>query len=637
MLGLRSARGLRAVILFSFVRVHRAHIGSFAVHGKSLRSCDTLSEESLEKMRLQVAVRVRPDFSSSHVTTKADDINCLLGSATTASCFDAVFGPGSTQHSVFATCAVPLLNAMLHDGLNGCLFAFGQSGSGKTFSMLGGSGGGKKLELDGVIPRIADELFLRIARAQADSGGSVQFQVRATYLEVYENNVFDLLSPPSRDEKRHTLEIRDASVPAAKVETVTSTGMLMDLIARGSAQRATKATGIHETSSRSHAIVTLTLERRWTKGKDEVRSSSCSLQLADLAGSESTDRAHNGTADRAGCSINMGLLVLRRTIEALAAGAHVPYRSASLTKLLYPSLSGGSVTWMLATVSPEPRDAYESQQTMQWAQEARRLQMRPVAPPHVFLDASLNDPLHGDMEDSNREMQRRCEWIQTATYGDVWARVAGDKRHSLLLMIHGSGPTNSSLQWNWLVEQLMSSQVMSCEISPDEHLKYFCVAVECPGYGRTRGDRQIIRSYPGKFIAEVLTALGRSTAYAIVGSSQGACAVLNAVLELPDLAHFVAVCHPVGHSPERYTAIKQPVLLAFDTEDAGHPVSVGRIMQRRLPRAHYFEFTTSKDGNWLEKRFVRELINMFQAYPAPRSKPGALSTRLPCLTRLSGV
>jgi pimeloyl-ACP methyl ester carboxylesterase len=133
----------------------------------------------------------------------------------------------------------------------------------------------------------------------------------------------------------------------------------------------------------------------------------------------------------------------------------------------------------------------------------------------------------------------------------------------------------------------------------------------------------------------VLTALGRSTAYAIIGSSQGACAVLNAALELPDIAHFVAVCHPVG--PERYTAIQQPVLLAFDTEYAGHSVSVGRIMQRRLPRAHYFEFTTSKDGNWLEKEFGRELLNMFQAYPAARAKAGALTTRLPYLTRLSGA
>jgi hypothetical protein len=76
--------------------------------------------------------------------------------------------------------------------------------------------------------------------------------------------------------------------------------------------------------------------------------------------------------------------------------------------------------------------------------------------------------------------------------GDVWARVAGDKSHSLLLMIHGSGPRNSSLQWNWLVVQVMSS---------DNSLKFFCVAVDCPGYGRTRGNRQIIRSYPGNFIA----------------------------------------------------------------------------------------------------------------------------------------
>jgi centromeric protein E len=162
---------------------------------------------------------------------------------------------------------------MLHEGLNGCLFTFGQIGSGKTFSILGGSGGGKKRQLDGVIPRIADELFISISRAQADRGGSVKFQVRVTYLEVCEDNVFDLMSQPSRDEKRHTREIRDASVPAAQVETVTSIGVLMDLIARGSSQRATQATSIHDNSSRSHVIVTLTLECRRTKGKGEVRKS----------------------------------------------------------------------------------------------------------------------------------------------------------------------------------------------------------------------------------------------------------------------------------------------------------------------------------------------------------------------------
>jgi kinesin family protein C1 len=111
-------------------------------------------------------------------------MNSLLGSGTTASCSDTVLGPDSTQHSVFTTCATPLLDTMLHEVLNGCLFAFGLSGSGKTFSMLGGSGGGKKRQLDGGIPRIADELLLHISRTQSDNWGSVQFQVRATYLEV---------------------------------------------------------------------------------------------------------------------------------------------------------------------------------------------------------------------------------------------------------------------------------------------------------------------------------------------------------------------------------------------------------------------------------------------------------------------
>ena len=581
------------------------------------------------ELRLQVAVRIRPNLSSNvSPVVAADDINGLLASAaTTATCFDAVFGPGATQHSIFSTCAVPLLDAMFTNTLNGCLFAFGQSGSGKTFSMLGASGGRNMRQLDGAIPRIADELFLRIARAQADSGGCVQFQVRACWLEVYEDLVYDLLPPQS--EKRRPLEVRDSSAPDAQVLTVTSTSMLMDLIAQGSAQRACKATGIHDNSSRSHAVMTLTLERRWARGEGDVLRSCCSLQLVDLAGSESTDRAHNGVADRAGCSVNKGLLFLRRTLQALAAGAHVPYRSAALTKLLYPSLSGGSVTWMLATVSPEDIDAYETTQTLKYAKEARRLQMRPVAAAAVVDDACAGDPLLGDVCDSNLLLQRRCEWIQTATYGDVFARVAGDVTHPLLLMVHGSGPSNSSLQWNWLLQHMASP----AQGQSQQH--YFCVAIDCPGYGRTPGDRQTVRSYPGKFIAEVCAALGRSSAYALVGSSQGACAVLNAVLELPDIAHFVAVCHPVGHAPARYTAIQQPVLLAFDTEDAGHPVSVGRIMQRKLQRPHYFEFTASVHKNWLEENFALEMRSMFQSSPAPRNA-GGCSRKMPYLARLGG-
>ena len=75
----------------------------------------------------------------------------------------------------------------------------------------------------------------------------------------------------------------------------------------------------------------------------------------------------------------------------------------------------------------------------------------------------------------------------------------------------------------------------------------------------------------------------------LVGSSQGACATLNCALECPKLMHTIAVCHPVGHAPHRYVAITQPSLLIFDTEDAGHPVSVGRQMRKQLPNPRYFE------------------------------------------------
>ena len=158
---------------------------------------------------------------------------------------------------------------------------------------------------------------------------------------------------------------------------------------------------------------------------------------------------------------------------------------------------------------------------------------------------------------------------------------------------------------------------------------------QCPGYGRSPGDRQTIRSYPGDLLADVVKSLGKTVALALLGSSQGACAVLNAALAVPDLAHYVAVCHPVGHDVKRYVAIRQPVLLAFDTEDDGHPVSVGHLMRRYLPRPHYFEFAESASPRWVETRFHAELLKMFDAYPVPRNASGN-STKLPDLTRLGG-
>ena len=190
----------------------------------------------------------------------------------------------------------------------------------------------------------------------------------------------------------------------------------------------------------------------------------------------------------------------------------------------------------------------------------------------------------------------------------------------LILYVHGSGPRNSSLQWNWLVNDVARKS------------EYFHVAIDCPGYGRSPGDKQTIRSYPGQFISSVVRSLGKTSALALVGSSQGACAVINAVLEVPSICQNVAVCHPVGHAVSRYAKITQPALLLFDSDDDGHPISVGRRMRRFLPNPIWFEFASGKDGDWLAENMPKELLEMLQSGPRPRRQ----SAKLPVLTRLCG-
>jgi len=250
-------------------------------------------------------------------------------------------------------------------------------------------------------------------------------------------------------------------------------------------------------------------------------------------------------------------------------------------------LGGNAVTQMLACVSPASADAATSLSTLQYAMSARCVQLRPeVARITSEFDA---DPMLGDFEDRDTELNRRTIWIETS-FGDVFARCVGDAADPMIFYVHGSGTKNSSMVWNELAVQLNT-------FSTDR--RFFHVAIDCPGYGRSPGDRQTIRSYPGGLIAACVQALGRRSVVALVGSSQGAAAVFNAALEHSRLAHTLAVIHPVGHSPHRYTAISQPTLLIFDVEDAGHPVSVGRQMRKYLQKPHYFEFARSRDGDWV--------------------------------------
>ncbi|GAB5369704.1 hypothetical protein AAMO2058_001428300 [Amorphochlora amoebiformis] len=652
---------------------------------------------------IRVAVRIRPQ------SRKGESKACLYrapsetpGEAVVVDSkmvrFERVFGPKSSQQDVYFGCGVGLVDS-LFQGYNACLFAYGQTGSGKTHSMLGPDGGNKSNKtLNGLIPQITSEIFRRIFAQKVDAdrllGANMSsFELRASYIEVYNGLTYDLLS---REQKRKPLQLRQeqssntsaisASIPhvhapdaiTIRVDTLKQ---LMSIIRRGSQNRQTQKTGMNLHSSRSHAILTLTLEHRWrmtnaspskttsekakqveaekSENQDDytVVSRLSRLLMCDLAGSESTDSAHGGVANRSGCHVNLGLMCLSKVCASLssrcrdrgAKPSFIPYRDSHLTRLLQSSLGGRSLTWMLACVSPEMDKAWESSRTVEFAKRIRTIQTDGERNDLVLT--VIDDPIKGDVRDSDTDLNRRTLWIPTKNYGDIFARAAGFNEDPLILYVHGSGPRNSSLEWNWLVTDLgIRARTNDSLAKAKLPQTFYHVAIDCPGYARSPGDKQTIRSYPHQILREIIDSLGKEKAFCLCGCSQGACAVLNAAVESNSnssrkrkISEFFAVYHPVGHDVKRYERIQEPTLLVFDTTDKGHPVSVGRLMNRYLQNPHYFEHTPPKQSGWSEclgSKMCDEMIRMFVKHGPSLVKKGVSlvgdKENRPNLSTLSG-
>ena len=622
---------------------------------------------------LRVFVRIRPTLLFDGITHGGSDAACQAADTTTVKldvtkvtgtmatrtgpagakpkqkvfAYDAVFGPGTSQGEVHACCCLPLLDAVL-SGNNACLFAFGQTGAGKTHSMLGPEGGqqGSTGAMQaGILPRASAELFRRIARLSTHVQGNTsqsgapaplifsEWEVRATFVEVYRETVLDLVgtSTPS-------------NVGSASATKVTSTAQLLELVARGAQKRATAATGVHGHSSRSHAIITVFVEHRWRDAAEpnparstnaicSFNSQQSQIAFVDLAGAESMGRSHSGNFDASGAGTNLGLLHLGRCISALAEGTRPPWRDSTLTKLLKPNLSGNAARHMLACVSPGEGDAGQSHSTLQYAASARTVtSMLTTAP---VVQRFLTDPMIGDEHDQDADLNRHTLWIEPRGYpDDVFARVAGDPSGPLILYVHGSGSHNSSRFWSHVKIDIANRTRSHAQLPVFYH-----VAIDCPGYGRSPGSMQTIRSEPAEFLSSVVRALGRRQACALLGSSQGACAVLNAACDTPKIAQVLAVCHPVMHAPRRFTGITQPTLHIYDTEDDGHPVAVGRQARRFLPNNRYYEFTGSVDGAWDASHMGEEVVRMLGenwAAIAVSKRTGCTVSKLPLLTRVGG-
>jgi kinesin family protein 1 len=284
------------------------------------------------------------------------------------------------QDNLFDDLGTPLLDNAF-GGYNNCIFAYGQTGSGKSYSMMGYG------QEHGVIPRICQSMFTRINDIQQDK--SLNVTVEVSYLEIYNERVRDLLNPSNKG----NLKVREHPSTGPYVEdlaklVVRSFDEIDHLMDEGNKARTVAATNMNETSSRSHAVFTLTLTQKRHDAETSMDTEKVSkISLVDLAGSErANSTGATGARLKEGAEINRSLSTLGRVIAALAdvssgklkKASMVPYRDSVLTWLLKDSLGGNSMTSMIAAISPADINFDETLSTLRYADSAKRIKNHAV-------------------------------------------------------------------------------------------------------------------------------------------------------------------------------------------------------------------------------------------------------------------
>ncbi|VDN22065.1 unnamed protein product [Cylicostephanus goldi] len=297
-----------------------------------------------------------------------------------------VYGPNTTQERIYADMVSSQVERVLA-GYNCTLFAYGQTGTGKTYTMEGGSGKYDSYQEDpttGIIPRAVEHIFEELAKSSTE-----EYSVRISYLELYNEELYDLLAPTSDDRER--LRIFDdpskkgvVVISGAEEIPVRDRAEVYRLLRRGAEKRTTAATLMNMNSSRSHSIFTVSvvIRENTASGEELVKQGKLNLgklNLVDLAGSEHIGRsgAEGKRAKEAG-NINQSLLTLGRVITALTSSApHVPYRESKLTRLLQDSLGGATITSIIATLSPASTNYEETISTLEYAARAKSIKNHP--------------------------------------------------------------------------------------------------------------------------------------------------------------------------------------------------------------------------------------------------------------------
>ncbi|XP_049629285.1 kinesin-like protein KIF1A isoform X6 [Suncus etruscus] len=386
---------------------------------------------------VKVAVRVRP-FNSREMSRESKCIIQMTGSTTTivnpkqpketpkSFSFDYSYwshtSPADPQYASQRQVYRDIGEEMLQhafEGYNVCIFAYGQTGAGKSYTMMGR----QEKEQQGIIPQLCEDLFSRINDTTNDN---MAYSVEVSYMEIYCERVRDLLNPKNKG----NLRVREHPLLGPYVEdlsklAVTSYNDIQDLMDSGNKARTVAATNMNETSSRSHAVFNIIFTQRRHDAETDVTTEKVSkISLVDLAGSERADSTGaKGTRLKEGANINKSLTTLGKVISALAemdSGPNknkkkkktdfIPYRDSVLTWLLRENLGGNSRTAMVAALSPADINYDETLSTLRYADRAKQIRCNAV------INEDPNNKLIRELKD---EVTRLRDLLYAQGLGDI--------------------------------------------------------------------------------------------------------------------------------------------------------------------------------------------------------------------------
>ncbi|KAI4771676.1 kinesin-domain-containing protein [Aureobasidium sp. EXF-3400] len=280
--------------------------------------------------------------------------------------FDRVFDMACRQSDVFDFSIRPTVDDILN-GYNGTVFAYGQTGAGKSYTMMGSDIGSN--DHKGVIPRITEQIFASIMASESN----IEYTVRVSYMEIYMERIRDLLVPQNDNLPIHEEKNRGVYVKGLMEVYVSSVDEVYQILERGGMSRAVAATNMNQESSRSHSIFVITVGQ---KNVETGSVKSGQLFLVDLAGSEKVGKtgASGQTLEEAK-KINKSLSALGMVINALTDGksSHVPYRDSKLTRILQESLGGNSRTTLIINCSPSSYNDSETVSTLRFGMRAKSI------------------------------------------------------------------------------------------------------------------------------------------------------------------------------------------------------------------------------------------------------------------------